>query len=176
MPLIRFFARGVQHPTEVKINGTRTNQLGDSSSDGSLSTYAFRLNGNPQALLRTGSNTLTIRTAPYDPSIDPWDDIEYCSLILFLDSEITQGGQVTVRHASSVSGSVTVRLAGRSYEVQKGGSVTLAVTDTASLGVWECLWRNNAWDCRWDSYQVSVGRRYKIVDAGPRWDLTLRAE
>lgn len=82
MPRIRLFARGVEHPTGVYINGTRVNTLAASPSDGSIASYAFRLSGSPTSLLHTGTNTLTIKTAPYQPS-DPWDDIEYCGLMLY---------------------------------------------------------------------------------------------
>ncbi len=82
MPVIRVFARGVQYPTQIKINGVVVNSLANSSGDGALSLYNFRLAGSPGNLLRSGVNTLSIRTASVGGS-DPYDDIEFVGLVLY---------------------------------------------------------------------------------------------
>lgn len=83
MPYLRIFARGIEHPTRIKINGTTTNTLGNSASSGDLSLYKFKLSGTPSSLLHAGTNTLIIETAPFDPNSDPYDDIEYCAVALY---------------------------------------------------------------------------------------------
>ena len=83
MPKIRFFARGIQHPTEIWINGIIVNHLGNSNPNGDLSLYDFQLSGAPQSLLKLGSNMISIMTAAYDPISDLWDEIEFCSLALY---------------------------------------------------------------------------------------------
>lgn len=82
MPYIRIFARGVQCRTEVKINGITTDYMGDSAANGDLSLYKFQLTANPATVFKTGTNNLTIRTGAYNEQ-DPWDDIEFCSLLLY---------------------------------------------------------------------------------------------
>lgn len=82
MPHFQIYARGVQHPTEIKINGTITRQLNDSSSNGDIDKYEGQLIGNPSTVLQPGYNTLTIKTGANNPS-DPWDDIEFCALLLY---------------------------------------------------------------------------------------------
>lgn len=82
MPYIRFFARGIQRRTKIQINGVTVNHLGDSSADGDLSRYSFQLTANPATVFRTGTNVLTVETG-YDSSIDDWDDIEFCGLLLY---------------------------------------------------------------------------------------------
>lgn len=82
MPYIRFFARGIQYRTEIQINGIAVDYLGDSSADGDLSRYSFQLTANPATVFRTGANVLTVQTV-YDSSIDDWDDLEFCSLLLY---------------------------------------------------------------------------------------------
>ena len=84
MPRYRIYARGVQRGTEIIINGHITNVLGDSDSDGSISQYDHRVTGQPQSILRVGTNILTIKTGANNGQ-DPWDDIEYCSLLLYQD-------------------------------------------------------------------------------------------
>jgi len=84
MPMIRLYARGIQERTEIKINGISVDYLGDSDSSGGLSRYNFRLTANPSTVLHGGTNTLTIRTGAYTES-DPWDDVEFCSLILYFE-------------------------------------------------------------------------------------------
>jgi hypothetical protein len=83
MPMLTISARGVQHPTEIRINGTFLASLGDSDSDGDLSTYDFRLPGAAQSLLRAGNNTISIKTGATGLTNDPWDDIEFCALALY---------------------------------------------------------------------------------------------
>lgn len=82
MPYLQIFARGVQHSTKIIVNGQIVNTLGDSSPDGDLSFYDFDLNGNPANILKIGFNTLTIKTGENNES-DPWDDIEFCALLLY---------------------------------------------------------------------------------------------
>jgi hypothetical protein len=82
MPYIRIFARGVQCRTEVKINGISTDYLGESTANGDLSRYSFRLTANPATVFKIGTNYLRIRTGYYSEH-DPWDDIEFCSLLLY---------------------------------------------------------------------------------------------
>lgn len=83
MPYIRFYARGIQSRTQIKINNITVDYLGNSSLDGSLSRYAFQLTANPGTVLKIGSNTLTIATVYYDPNLNDWDDLEFCSLLLY---------------------------------------------------------------------------------------------
>lgn len=82
MPYIRFFARGIQRRTKIQINSITVNHLGDSSADGDLSRYSFQLTANPATVFRAGTNVLTLETG-YDSSIDDWDDIEFCGLLLY---------------------------------------------------------------------------------------------
>ncbi len=84
MPTIRLYARGIQHPTRIQLNGQTVSRLGDSDPSGGLSRYNFRLGGAPRSVLRPGMNTLTVHTAPYNES-DPWDDIEFCALMLYFE-------------------------------------------------------------------------------------------
>ncbi len=84
MPYLQLYARGIEHPTEIKINGITTNKLGNSSSDGDLSKWDIQLNPDviPSNVFQAGYNTLTIKTGANDAS-DPWDDIEFCALLLY---------------------------------------------------------------------------------------------
>ena len=82
MPHIRLFARGVEEGTQLKINGITVDRLGDSSPDGDLSRYNFQLTANPSTVFRVGNNTFTLETG-YRANIQDWDDIEYCSMILY---------------------------------------------------------------------------------------------
>lgn len=81
MPRLQIFARGIQNPTEIILNGIATDYLNNSSSNGDLSQYDTQLTANPQTVLRTGSNTLTIKTGLHNSS--DWDDIEFCGLLLY---------------------------------------------------------------------------------------------
>ena len=83
MPRFQIYARGIQHPTKIKINGIRVSSLGNSASNGDLGRYDFQLNGISNSLLRLGNNVLTIETGDSDNSSDPWDDIEFCSMLLY---------------------------------------------------------------------------------------------
>ena len=82
MPFIRFYARGIQRRTEIKINGITVDRLADSDPDGDLSRYSGQLTANPATVFRIGTNLITIETV-YDSSIDDWDDIEFCSMLLY---------------------------------------------------------------------------------------------
>ena len=82
MPHIRFYARGVQRSTEIKINGITTDRFINSPVDGSLGRYSFQLTANPRTVFRTGSNVLTIKSG-YQSDINDWDDIEFCALLLY---------------------------------------------------------------------------------------------
>jgi hypothetical protein len=79
MPRIRLFARGVQGPLEIKINGIITDRLADSPTSGALGLYHFVLTANPRTVLRVGRNVLTLRTS----HLSDWDDLEFCSLLLY---------------------------------------------------------------------------------------------
>jgi hypothetical protein len=83
MPYIRIYARGIEYPTRIKINGYITNTLGNSASNGDLSFYSFRLSGNPAQYFKSGNNVLTIETAPTGLSNDPLDDMEFCALAMY---------------------------------------------------------------------------------------------
>ena len=83
MPYIRLYARGIENPTRIKINGYTTNTMGNSAANGDLSFYSFRLSGNPAQYFKSGTNILTIETAPTGLSNDPLDDIEFCALALY---------------------------------------------------------------------------------------------
>lgn len=82
MPYIRFYARGIQYGTQIKINGITVDRLADSDPQGDISRYRGQLTANPATVFRRGTNRLTIATV-YDSSIDDWDDIEFCSLLLY---------------------------------------------------------------------------------------------
>ncbi|MFH1118900.1 MAG: hypothetical protein V1775_03700 [Bacteroidota bacterium] len=82
MPRIQLFARGIEHPTEIKFNGITTDKLENSASNGDLSRYDGQLTANTHTVLHAGNNTITIKTGPNNSS-DPWDDIEFCGLLLY---------------------------------------------------------------------------------------------
>lgn len=82
MPNIRFYARGIQRRTQIKINNITVDYLGNSSADGDLILYSFQLTANPSTVLRVGTNVLTIETVYYEANVD-WDDLEFCSLLLY---------------------------------------------------------------------------------------------
>lgn len=82
MPYLQIFARGVEHPTEIILNGITTNYLGNSDPNGDLTHYDYRLNKDPNKVLKIGNNVLTIKTGANNGA-DPWDDIEICGLLLY---------------------------------------------------------------------------------------------
>ncbi|MBI5022087.1 MAG: PKD domain-containing protein [Ignavibacteriales bacterium] len=85
---------------------------------------------------------------------------------------------VQVRHASALTGSVSVSVKGVTYEIQKNGYCQIPVSSGVDLTIWECIWVSNAWSCRWDGpYHVFPSRRYRVIDASSvRWDLTLASD
>jgi len=83
MPRLQVYARGIQHPVKIYSNGVLTGTLNNSSSNGDLSLYDFPLYGNASAIYHSGSNVLTIKTGATGNSNDPWDDIEFCGLMLY---------------------------------------------------------------------------------------------
>lgn len=82
MPYIRVFARGIQYPLQIKINGITTDRFGNSPSDGDLGRYTYQLTANPATVFRAGSNVLTLESY-YRTNEDDWDDLEFCSLLLY---------------------------------------------------------------------------------------------
>ncbi len=82
MPYIQVYARGIEHPTEIIINGITTDKLGDSYADGDLSYWDAQLTANPSTVFQVGYNTITIKAGANNAS-DPWDDIEFCGLMLY---------------------------------------------------------------------------------------------
>lgn len=82
MPHLQLYIRGVEHPTEIIINGIRTDRLANSAPNGDLSYLDAQLTANPNTVFRRGYNTLTIKTGANTAS-DPWDDIEFCGLLLY---------------------------------------------------------------------------------------------
>ena len=82
MPHIRVFARGIQHPLQIKINGITTDRLGSSPSDGDLGRYTYQLTANPATVFRIGTNTLTLESF-YVTNESDWDDLEFCGLLLY---------------------------------------------------------------------------------------------
>lgn len=82
MPYIRIFARGVQHPTEIKINGITTDRLNNSNVNGDLSFYKGQLTASPSTVFKKGTNIFSIKTF-YRSSFYDWDDIEFCGLLLY---------------------------------------------------------------------------------------------
>jgi C1A family cysteine protease len=85
--------------------------------------------------------------------------------------------KITVRHASAV-GDITLKLNNKSYVIKKGQTLTLDVfQNTNSLFMWECVWLNNAWACRWDGdYKPVAGRKYKIIDRSQQYDMQIVQE
>ena len=83
MPYLQIYVRGIEHPMEIILNGITINTLGNSASNGDLSLWDFKLSGNPSAILRIGNNVLTIKTGATNKPNDPWDDIEFCGLLLY---------------------------------------------------------------------------------------------
>jgi hypothetical protein len=84
MPTLRVFARGIQHPAPVYLNGHQVATLGKSANDGTLSVYTFQVSGYPQNLLHVGNNTLKINSGLTGSNYDPYDDYEYCALSLYM--------------------------------------------------------------------------------------------
>jgi len=82
MPYLRLYGRGIQYDTKVKINGTQVSNLQNSPSNGDLGFYNGLLGGKASTLLHKGINTLELETG-YDASIKDYDDIEFCSLLLY---------------------------------------------------------------------------------------------
>ena len=82
MPYLHIYARGVEHPTEIILNGITTDYLGNSAANGDLSYWDFKLTANPNTVLKRGNNVLTIKTGENNGS-DQWDDIEFCGLLLY---------------------------------------------------------------------------------------------
>lgn len=81
MPRLQIYARGVQEPTEIILNGITVDKLGNSDPDGDLSRWDFQLTANPNTVLKAGNNVLTIKTGANGSS--DWDDIEFCGLLLY---------------------------------------------------------------------------------------------
>ena len=83
----------------------------------------------------------------------------------------------SVRHASAV-GDVTFNVNGKDYLIKKGQTLTVpAFLNTNSYFMWECLWQNNAWACKWDGdYKPVYAKKYKIIDMSQNWDMKLVGE
>ncbi len=83
----------------------------------------------------------------------------------------------TVRHASAV-GDVTFNVNGKDYLIKKGQTLSVpGFLNTNAYFMWECLWQNNAWACKWDGdYKPVYGKKYKIIDMSQNWDMKLVAE
>lgn len=82
MPYYQMYARGIEHPCELFVNGVRTNIMNNSSENGNLGVYNHQLNESPNSVLRVGNNTFTIKTGANNQS-DLWDDIEFCGLLIY---------------------------------------------------------------------------------------------
>jgi hypothetical protein len=82
MPYIRLYGRGIQYGTKIKINGVQVTTLNNSPSNGDLGCYSGLLSGTASLRLHTGTNTFELETG-YDASIKDYDDIEFCSLLLY---------------------------------------------------------------------------------------------
>lgn len=82
MPYLRAYGRGIQNNTKIKINGTQVSTLDNSPTKGDLGFYNGLLNGKASSILRKGINTLELETG-YDASLKDYDDIEFCSLLLY---------------------------------------------------------------------------------------------
>jgi hypothetical protein len=83
MPRIQIYARGIQHSVKIFCNGVATGSLANSPLSGDLSLYDFQLSGNANTIFRGGNNIITIKTGATGLSNDPWDDIEFCGLLLY---------------------------------------------------------------------------------------------
>lgn len=141
--------------------------IGDPSSwgwdfgDGRTSTTQ-----NPtHTYLAAGTYTVTLRVNNANGS-----DTKVNSDYIYVQPSVIQ-----VRHASAVSGGVRVKVNGTDYDIPRGTLITIPVSAPTSLSIWECIWVNNSWACRWDGpYTIVPGSRYKVVDASStHWDLAL---
>jgi hypothetical protein len=83
MPRIQIYARGVQHSAQILSNGTLVGSLNDSNSSGDLSLYDFQAKGTANTIYRAGTNYITIKTGATGNSSDPWDDIEFCGILIY---------------------------------------------------------------------------------------------
>ena len=83
MPRIQIYARGIENSANIFCNGIPTNSLGNSASNGDLSVYDFQLTGNANSIFHAGNNTITIKSGATGLSSDPWDDIEFCGMLLY---------------------------------------------------------------------------------------------
>jgi hypothetical protein len=83
MPRIQIYAKGIQYPVNIFCNGIPTARLDNSASNGDLSLYDFQLSGNASTIFHAGNNIITIKTGATGLSSDPWDDIEFCGLLLY---------------------------------------------------------------------------------------------
>jgi hypothetical protein len=82
MPYLRLYGRGIQYTTRIKVNGVQVSSLSNSPTNGDLGCYSGLLGGTASSALHTGVNTLAFETV-YDSSISDYDDIEFCSLLLY---------------------------------------------------------------------------------------------
>lgn len=83
MPRVQIYARGIQHTVKIYCNGILTGSLVDSNTNGDLSRYDFKMNGNASNIFHAGNNIITIKTGATGNSNDEWDDIEFCGLMIY---------------------------------------------------------------------------------------------
>lgn len=83
MPRIQIYARGIQHSAQILSNGTLVSTLNNSNSNGDLSLYDFQAIGTANTIYRAGTNYITIKTGATGNSSDPWDDIEFCGILIY---------------------------------------------------------------------------------------------
>lgn len=84
-------------------------------------------------------------------------------------------GSITVRHSASYPYDVTVLVNRTQYKIDPGKTVTISgISSSSVLKIWECVSPEGGWDCSWDSYTISKGKNYKVVDgSGGNWDMKL---
>ncbi len=86
-------------------------------------------------------------------------------------------GKIKIRNTSAC-GDVTFNLNGTSVLIHSGQTIEMpAYLASNSCYLWECIWTNGAWDCKWDgNYALGHSHNYKIIDKSNQWDLKLVGE
>lgn len=166
-----------QQPLSVTVQPGQTATFRVTVSGTSPLSYQWQRNGvnlagattssytTPPASLSDNGTTFRCRVA------NSYGSATSASAVLAVRSTASS---ITVRN-SSTPPEITVRINGQHTLIGPGHMVTIPLSAPSALYIWECLWVNNAWSCRWDGpYTVTPGGRYKVLDGfGGHWDLRL---